>query len=97
MKQNRVLPTFQCYSCTNCETDFHNDENIKKDIGFCLRFKENTPLEQKNLSCWTQKENKHYKDLFLQVEKSRTANKHIEVKQVQQLNLFFDNQINPFE
>lgn len=96
MKPNRNLPTFQCYSCGNCETDFHTDEILKQTTGFCLRFKENTPLDQKNVKCWSEKQNEHYKDLFLLVEKSRTAVKHIEVKQAKQLNLFFSD-VNPFE
>lgn len=97
MIEKRVLPTFQCYTCGNCETDFHKTQDLTEKLGFCLRFKENVQLEEKNIKCWTNKKSEHYKDLFLKVENSRTAKKHIQVKIEKQLDLFFDNQINPFE
>lgn len=97
MKQNRELPTFQCYSCGNCETHFHKEQQDNERLGFCLKFKENVGLDEKNLKCWTNKENTYYKDLFLKVEKQKTAIKKIEAKQAKQLNLIFDNHLNPFE
>lgn len=95
MKPKRILPTFQCETCGNCEKFFHHDEQYHDKLGFCLRFKENVDLSEKNLRCWSEKPNEHYKQLFLQVEKTKTANQHIVKKQAEQLNLFFDNE-NPF-
>lgn len=95
--EKRILPTFQCYSCGNCETDFHTDEKIKDETGFCLKFKENTPLTQKNIRCWTHKKSEHYSDFFLETEKKRRANNHKEKKIAQQFNLFFDDSNNPFQ
>ena len=97
IKNNRVLPVFHCKSCGNCETHFHKEQQDNDRLGFCVRFKENVGLEDKNISCWTKKENTYYKDLFLKVEKEKTAIKHIEIKKVQQFSFDFDNQLNPFE
>lgn len=107
MIQPKTLPDFKCKSCGNCEIDFHikheyvngqliKDEQIKT-VGFCLRFKENTPLGQKNLSCWTSQVNEHYKKLHLFGETKKNALQHVQKKIAVQLNLNFDNQINPFE
>ncbi|GEL11818.1 hypothetical protein SAMN05192550_2806 [Flavobacterium glycines] len=95
VKNCRVLPVFHCQSCGNCETRFFKDEKLNEKTGFCLRFKETVLLAEKNISCWTKKENTYYKDLFLKVEKQKTAITHIEQKKAEQLNLFFDNE-NPF-
>ena len=97
MIQNRFLPVFKCLTCGDCEKDFHKNEAYNENTGFCLRFKQNVGLDEKNLACWTNKERQHYKDLFLSVEKEKTAKKHIEKKQAVQLDLFLENQPNPFE
>lgn len=96
-KNSRVLPVFYCKSCGNCETRFHKEDIDNERLGFCVRFKENVGLEDKNVSCWTKKENTYYKDLFLKGENQKSAKKHIEIKKVEQFALSFDNQINPFQ
>lgn len=59
----KIIPTFQCYSCGNCEQNYHNDPASNKDNGFCVRFFQNVPLDEKNFSCWTTKQHTHYEDL----------------------------------
>lgn len=57
------LPTFQCYSCGNCELKFNDQLEQNPTVGFCYRFFENVLLEEKNLSCWTTKPHTHFEDL----------------------------------
>jgi hypothetical protein len=105
--QAKTLPDFKCSTCGNCEIDFHIKnqwlngvlikDDSKKEVGFCLRFKENTPLNQKNLTCWTSKVNEHYRDLHLFGNNKKTALTHVVKAQAQQMSINFDNQINPFE
>jgi hypothetical protein len=72
----RTIPNFKCATCGNCETDFHNDLEVRKTTAFCLRFKENTLLEQVNLKCWTSIENQYYKKLHIDDLKRDLAIKH---------------------
>lgn len=65
MKITRLIPVIKCYSCGNCENDFHKSEESNSRLGFCLRFKENVSLDEKNPACWTGKENQHYKSLAI--------------------------------
>lgn len=57
------LPTFQCYSCGNCELKFNENQEAHPTLGFCYRFFENVKLEEKNVSCWTTKQHTHFEDL----------------------------------
>lgn len=91
------LPTLDCQSCGNCEKDFHKYDEHNKDLGFCLRFKENVPLTEKNVSCWTDKENHYYKQLELNDQKNAKRKEHINIKKAKLLNLdFSDKQLTFF-
>ncbi|XDZ55428.1 hypothetical protein FlaCF_2476 [Flavobacterium tructae] len=94
----KTLPTFQCYSCGNCELNYHKDDESNKDNGFCMKFFQNVDLEEKNVRCWTTKQHTYFEDLakikpeqtksdFFRMHK-RADYLKIELKESNQLNLF---------
>ncbi len=90
----------QCSTCGNCEKNFHTDLSDNKRLGFCLLFKENVKLNEKNIKCWTTTPHTYYQDLFLQKEKIKKAKNNITKKliQIDQLQLFDFNVNNePFK
>ncbi|MBZ4040975.1 hypothetical protein [Flavobacterium hibisci] len=94
----KTIPTFQCYSCGNCELNFHKEDSDNENNGFCMRFFQNVPLEEKNISCWTSKKHTYYEDLAnlkptLNKSDYHKRNKRanqlkLELKEPNQLNLF---------
>ena len=72
----RFIPVIKCYSCGNCENDFHKNEEANARLGFCLRFKENVSLDEINPACWTGKENQYYKALHISDLKKAETTKH---------------------
>lgn len=97
MIQQKIIPVIKCYSCGNCEINFHEKEDLNDKLGFCLRFKENVSLDEKNPACWTNKENQHYKQLHFLGINQKKEKKHLTEKYKEQLSLNFDNQKNPFQ
>lgn len=94
----KTLPTFQCYSCGNCELNYHPDPVSNENNGFCMKFFQNVPLDEKNISCWTTKQHTYFEDLaklkpeqtkadFFRMHK-RADKLKIELKETNQLNLF---------
>lgn len=59
----KTLPTFQCYSCGNCELKLNQELQENPNVGFCYRFFENVKLDEKNVACWTTKQHTHFEDL----------------------------------
>ncbi len=62
-EDSRILPTFQCKNCGNCELNYHKDDDSNKDNGFCMKFFQNVPLEEKNISCWTSVQHTYFDEL----------------------------------
>ncbi|MBY8962046.1 hypothetical protein KJK34_04700 [Flavobacterium sp. D11R37] len=85
----RALPSFQCESCGNCEPDFYIEAG-KKPVGFCLRFKETTPLDQSNPACWTSERSTHYKDIAIKENDRKRAAHFKNKKKAEDLKLDFD-------
>lgn len=91
----KTLPTFTCETCSFCETDFHNDQRDAKRLGFCLKFKENTGLTEKNVSCWTDQKNEYYENL-VKLRQHQISKKHfVNEKKKKDLQLTF-NQLSFF-
>jgi len=59
----KTLPTFQCYSCGNCELKLNDNLEENPNVGFCYKFFENVKLEEKNIRCWTSKPHTYFEDL----------------------------------
>lgn len=94
----KTLPTFQCYSCGNCELKLNDNLEENPTIGFCYKFFENVKLEEKNIRCWTSKPHTYFEGLvelkenqtktdFFKMHK-RANHLKIELKESNQLNLF---------
>lgn len=92
----KSIPDFLCNSCGNCEKNTNKDPSNHQKIGFCYRFFETTPLQQKNLACWTSKPHNYYQDIAKQGNNQKTKQFHINEKRKQKLELNFDAQLTLF-
>lgn len=90
------IPDFLCNTCGNCEKNINKDSSNDSKIGFCYRFLETTPLEQKNLTCWTSKPHEYYQDLNKLSSKQKLKAFHIKEKRKEKLELNFENQLTLF-
>ncbi|MEO6177284.1 MAG: hypothetical protein ABIP27_19170 [Flavobacterium circumlabens] len=97
MSDKKTLPTLDCGTCGNCEKNFHKDPQSNVNNGFCVRFKENTPLDQKNPSCWTSKNNTYYEDLSKMSPSEKKQDLHKRNKRADKLKIQFTNQQNLFQ
>lgn len=93
----RVLPALDCGTCGNCEKNYHKDPKDNINNGFCLRFFENVPLDQKNPACWTDKNNTYYEDLGKLSPMEKKEDLHKRNKRADKLQIDFSkNQLNLF-
>jgi hypothetical protein len=87
------IPNFLCSSCGNCEKNFSKFDEVNKINGFCYRFYEVTPLDQKNLNCWTSKPHTHFEDLGKLGNNQKTRDYHLNKQKAKKLEINFDNQL----
>jgi hypothetical protein len=92
----KELPDLTCNTCGNCEKKFHKSEKTNFVTGFCLRFKENTSLDEKNPACWTTIENDYYKGLVLTQNNKIAKNHNVMKKAVKDKNLILPDQLTLF-
>ena len=91
----KELPTLQCGSCGNCELNYHNEPSSNIDNGFCVKFFQNVDLNQKNVSCWTSKQNTYFEDLSKISPTEKKEDLHKRNKRASHLKIEF-NQIKLF-
>lgn len=76
MINKKFLPILNCETCGNCELNFHKDEALNVNTGFCMRFFQNVEKSEKNPACWTSKPHEHYKDFGTLKNKLDSINNH---------------------
>lgn len=86
----RVLPTFQCKSCGNCELNYHNKPQNNIENGFCMKFFQNVDLNEKNVKCWTSKPHTYFEELATLKPKENTKDLHKRNKRASKLNIEFN-------
>ncbi|WP_406843560.1 hypothetical protein [Flavobacterium soyae] len=95
--ETRYLPDFICASCGNCERNYHKDEASNENNGFCMKFFQNVPLEEKNVNCWTSKQHTYFEDLSKLRPAEKMKDLHIRNKRADQLKIELENnQLNLF-
>jgi hypothetical protein len=95
--EQRFLPDLICASCGNCERNYHKEESSNVNNGFCVRFFENVPLDQKNVNCWTSKPHTHFEDLSKLRPTEIKKNEHLRNKREKKLKIEFNqNELNLF-
>jgi hypothetical protein len=95
VKKKTELPTLLCGSCGNCELNYHNKPESNIDNGFCVKFFQNVDLNEKNVSCWTSKQNTYYEDLSKISPQEKKADLYKRNKRANNLNIEF-NQLTIF-
>ncbi|UUF13239.1 MULTISPECIES: hypothetical protein [Flavobacterium] len=88
--EQRFLPQFICASCGNCERNYHKDEASNIDNGFCVKFFQNVPLEEKNVACWTSKPHTYLEDLTKLGNSEKLKDQHIRNKRAKKLKIELD-------
>ena len=97
MENLKVLPVFDCASCGNCEKNYHNDPASNINNGFCMKFFQNVPLDEKNIKCWTSKQHQYFEELSKLSPQQKKAHMHKTDKRVKHLKIDFNtNQLNIF-
>jgi hypothetical protein len=76
MINKRNLPMLNCETCGNCELNFHKEESLSLNNGFCMRFFQNVDKSEKNPACWTSKPHDHYDKFATLKDNINTANNH---------------------
>lgn len=88
--ENRLLPDLICASCGNCERNYHKDQTSNENNGFCVKFFQNVPLDEKNVSCWTNKPHTHFEDLAKLRPNETKEDFHRRNKRAKKLNIQLD-------
>lgn len=89
-KDTRYLPTFDCKTCGNCELNYHKDDSSNINNGFCVRFFQNVDLNEKNVTCWTSKQNTYFEDLAKLGNSEKKEDLHKRNKRAKKLKIEFD-------
>ena len=96
MQNLKVLPNFDCASCGNCEKNYHVEPSSNINNGFCMKFFQNVPLDEKNIKCWTSKQHTYFEELSKLSPAEKMADLHKRKKRSGKLNIDFTNQLNIF-
>lgn len=83
----KTLPTFQCYSCGNCELKLNDKLEENPTVGFCYKFFENVKLDEKNIRCWTSKPHTYFEDLAKLSPSQKMEDLHKRNKRASKLNI----------
>ncbi|MBF4491046.1 hypothetical protein IR010_00725 [Flavobacterium sp. MR2016-29] len=91
-KEKKVLPTLLCGSCGNCILNYHNEPTSNIDNGFCVKWFQNVDLNEKNVACWTSKQNTYYEQLGKLSTLEKKEDLHKRNKRASKLNIEFNQQ-----